>query len=869
MKLTDEDVPEKGAKMKTLETIYPFAIEHTKKKVFEDIEWYLENKPESVDYGQYRSERGSYLEQLWLNIWINKATNAINKKEKKAFLAQKGFAVEGVDRKLINQLFRNEIRDFQPFDVVSWLDSVFLNHKEAWIMHYEQARTKLEARIAAQRIVEQQHEVITVIVEAVEELLKQQYELLYLYIRYYIAKQIKQDFGQNPKFGIKKTYQLEKLTETDPHLSQADYRLMGEFFDELTGGIHETFERGRVYYEYETYFDLYETYITQYLFEISPSFIFKRMSNIKEQYENVFDKPLTDSALRKLISEFILELSDDYTEEIADEYVEDLLRLAEVPFDEVLHLNVFRQDLDTRELRREFELAEIKRKQDEEARIIDDVFGNEYRPSIGDNIHFVLHIGETNTGKTHQALTRMKQAESGLYLAPLRLLALEVFDKLNAEGVPCSLKTGEEEKYSSGAAHLSCTVEMFYEKDFYDVIVIDEAQMLADKDRGYSWYKAITKANTNEVHIIGSRNIKGMLLNLLGESSLEIHDYSREIPLEVENREFNLSHTKKGDALVCFSRRKVLETAAKLQSMKHRVSMIYGSMPPETRKKQIQRFNEGETTTIVSTDAIGMGLNLPIRRIVFLDNEKFDGTRRRRLSSQEVKQIAGRAGRKGIYEIGKVAFSSEIGTMKKLLDKEDEPVQSFAIAPTNSVFERFQKYYHDLGTFFELWDKFKSPKGTKKASLAEERELYQMVKGTEIEARLSLKDLYGFLHLPFSSKEVELRQQWLRTIFAILEGRELPEPIIKKRNLEDLELTYKALGLHLLFLYRLDRRTEAHYWERVREEISNEVHEQLKSEIKTFKNKCKRCGRNLPLDFSFPICDSCHSSRYRREYDQY
>ncbi|MEW8988056.1 MAG: DEAD/DEAH box helicase, partial [Bacillus sp. (in: firmicutes)] len=344
---------------------------------------------------------------------------------------------------------------------------------------------------------------------------------------------------------------------------------------------------------------------------------------------------------------------------------------------------------------------------------------------------------------------RMKQASSGIYLAPLRLLALEVYDKLNTEGVPCSLKTGEEEKLTLGASHIACTVEMFYEKDFYDVMVIDEAQMLADKDRGYSWYKAITKARANEVHIIGSRNIKDMLLGLLAEASVEIYEYAREIPLEVEKREFNLNHTKKGDALVCFSRKKVLETAAKLQSMKHKVSMIYGSMPPETRKKQIQRFNEGETTTIVSTDAIGMGLNLPIRRIVFLDNEKFDGTRRRRLTSQEVKQIAGRAGRKGIYEVGKVAFTSEIGTMKKLLDKEDEAVHSFAIAPTNAVFERFQKYSHDLGTFFELWDKFQSLKGTKKASLMEERELYQMVQGTEIEARLNLMDLYGFLHLPF------------------------------------------------------------------------------------------------------------------------
>ena len=57
---------------------------------------------------------------------------------------------------------------------------------------------------------------------------------------------------------------------------------------------------------------------------------------------------------------------------------------------------------------------------------------------------------------------------------------------------------------------------MFHEKEFYEVVVIDEAQMITDKDRGFSWYKAITKANAEEVHIIGSRNSKTMLLQLLG-----------------------------------------------------------------------------------------------------------------------------------------------------------------------------------------------------------------------------------------------------------------------------------------------------------------------------------------------------------------
>ncbi|WML47976.1 helicase-related protein [Neobacillus sp. PS3-34] len=393
--------------------------------------------------------------------------------------------------------------------------------------------------------------------------------------------------------------------------------------------------------------------------------------------------------------------------------------------------------------------------------------------------------------------------------------------------------------------------------------------MIADKDRGYSWYKAITKANAGEVHVIGSRNVKTMLLELLKDSDVEIYEYHRDIPLEVEKREFKINTVKKGDALICFSRKRVLETASRLQNNGRAASMIYGSMPPETRKKQIQRFIEGETTVIVATDAIGMGLNLPIRRIVFLENEKFDGTRRRLLTSQEVKQIAGRAGRKGLYNTGRVAFTADINRMKQLLLQEDEALQTFAITPTSEMLDRFQKYSRDLGTFFDLWMKFESPKGTKKAPLTEERELYEMIRDTEMEARLSLKDLYSFLQLPFSSREPSLTRQWEETIMAIITGDEMPEPKLKLRNLEELELTYKAIGLHLLFLYRLNRPTEAVYWERVREEISDKVHERLKTDVKNMSRKCKRCGKKLAWDHRFPICEACFETQSRRNYSRY
>lgn len=165
------------------------------------------------------------------------------------------------------------------------------------------------------------------------------------------------------------------------------------------------------------------------------------------------------------------------------------------------------------------------------------------------------------------------------------------------------------------------------------------------------------------------------------------------------------------------------------------------------------------------------------------------------------------------------------------------------------------KNTRDLGTFFDLWQKFIPPEGTKKAPLIEERELFEIIRGTQIEARLSMSELYHFLHLPFSRKDQSLINQWRDTMLAIVRGKELPDPIIKRDNLEELELSYKALGLHLLFLYRLGKQTEAIYWERLRLEISDQVHDRLNTDVKKMMKTCQQCGRKLPLDFQFQICD--------------
>ena len=75
----------------------------------------------------------------------------------------------------------------------------------------------------------------------------------------------------------------------------------------------------------------------------------------------------------------------------------------------------------------------------------------------------------------------------GLYCGPLRLLALEVYERLNRAGVYTNLLTGQEKREIPFATHLSCTLEMVGLQNEYDVAVIDEIQMIADADRGFAW----------------------------------------------------------------------------------------------------------------------------------------------------------------------------------------------------------------------------------------------------------------------------------------------------------------------------------------------------------------------------------------------
>lgn len=273
------------------------------------------------------------------------------------------------------------------------------------------------------------------------------------------------------------------------------------------------------------------------------------------------------------------------------------------------------------------------------------------------NRRITLVTGPTNSGKSHTALDRLASAESGLALAPLRLLAHEFRDALGTRGVPASLATGEERIRVPGSRHLAATVEMCPYRDPVDVALVDEAQMLQDRDRGAAWTAAIMGAPARDVFVLGAPECATLvrrIASLCGDPMEEV-TLERKGPLTPASKPVALGDLKTGDALVAFSRRDVLDYRAELVRRGRRVAVVYGALSPEVRRAEAARFRDGDADILVATDAIGMGLNLPIRRVVFSTLRKFDGEGRRELSPQEVKQIGGRAGRFGRFEEGVVS----------------------------------------------------------------------------------------------------------------------------------------------------------------------------------------------------------------------
>lgn len=230
---------------------------------------------------------------------------------------------------------------------------------------------------------------------------------------------------------------------------------------------------------------------------------------------------------------------------------------------------------------------------------------------------FILHVGPTNSGKTYQALRRLEQAKTGIYAGPLRLLAHEIYTRLNAKGKTCDLVTGDEQSAHEGAEMQSCTVEMVPLNADVDVAVIDEIQMIGHKERGWAWTQALLGLKAKEIHLCGEERSVPLIRELVASmgDEIEVKTYKRLSPLKTMSASLNgdLKNLRKGDCVVVFSRVGIHAMKREIEKLtQKRVAVVYGSLPPEIRAQQAKLFNDPDNDydIIVASDAIGMGLNL-------------------------------------------------------------------------------------------------------------------------------------------------------------------------------------------------------------------------------------------------------------------
>jgi ATP-dependent RNA helicase SUPV3L1/SUV3 len=430
-------------------------------------------------------------------------------------------------------------------------------------------------------------------------------------------------------------------------------------------------------------------------------------------------------------------------------------------------------------------------------------------------------LGPTNSGKTHDAFERLARASSGLYLGPLRLLALEAFSRLNEEfGVKASLVTGEERRLVEGSRVTASTIEMLDPTREVEVAVIDEIQMLSDPDRGWAWTQAVVGANAGEVWLLGALSAESAVAALAARLGLplEIRRKVRKHPLVVgkalaDHPGGALRRARPGDAFIVFSRRDALNLRDDLLGLGKSVACIYGALSPEVREREAHRFARGEADVLVATDAIGMGLNLPIQRVVFTAVQKYDGVKRGDLSESLLQQIGGRAGRFGHQdEEGVVAglTPNEHRVVVALMKATQPPVASsgFQITAGTAYLEQIARMSGDnrlealLSLFLlhaDCGDGFFTP------YVPEE----QLARAAQLDRlkRLPLQLKHVFSMAPMASQNETIDGVWRGWAYAANQGKRIRLDFLpvaaKKASLEEAETTVRLLAAYRWFGYRL------------------------------------------------------------------
>ena len=316
-----------------------------------------------------------------------------------------------------------------------------------------------------------------------------------------------------------------------------------------------------------------------------------------------------------------------------------------------------------------------------------------------------------------------------------------------------------------------------------------------------------------------------------------------------------------GDALITFSKVGVLQVAEDLRQRGKEPAIIYGALPYATRRRQMEGFLEGRMQYVVSTDAIGMGLNLPIRRVIFMDTEKYDGIERRALKPEEIQQIAGRAGRFGMYDKGFVGATENLSLIQTGLEAVVPPLQEAVVGFSDLVLQ----VEFDLLEVLTQWNQMPTVAPFVKLDIT--RYLTLISKIREAGFVLSKEQELKAANIPFDETEEPLRALFFDFLRQHQAGEALqqpPLPLEENRTLPELELYCRKLDLYFSFAKAFGHVVDEEALYERREDVAEEINEILLHKLRNNIRFCAQCGAALPLHQRGRVCDSC----YRRRSDR-
>ena len=494
----------------------------------------------------------------------------------------------------------------------------------------------------------------------------------------------------------------------------------------------------------------------------------------------------------------------------------------------------------------------------------------EFPETMAMNRRFILHIGPTNSGKTFHALERLKTAKTGTYLGPLRLLALEVYEKMHDCGVPSTMLTGQECIADDDSRITASTIEMADFSEEYDIAVIDEAQLTADPDRGHCWTKAILGLKAHEIHVCMSPAAESAvthLIHLCGDS-LAICRYQRKTALICEDTPFSFPESVlPGDALVVnFPKKSVLDVAGRLEEEGIKASVIYGSLPPEIRRRQMQRFYQrqnqggrrhrrdrhGTPTCLSGVSYLSRPRNLTVPPDAVCPYRRSSRSPDAPDASDSLTPATSmRWGRNPSIISGNSLLRRRnrsekvsLGFPQILLDL-DEP----------------------LDVIIKVWKSVEPTPPFEKVSVDEILSLYA-------QAERHRDDIYGFddkrilyrmISCPIDIKDHQVVLQWLRYCKDYPADKRLKHPdkgAGSKLGLQKYETYYRKLDLYYQFSHRFDKIIDEDWLEQERSRTEGTIMRYLSKGKKSYIARCQRCGRILPVGYPFKICEPCfhHSS---------